>query len=141
MVKKIHTLKDKETYEFGLVGISSPENDYRLSWILNSGLEFSFARGEDLSFYHPKLKEPQVFHQFLCQDEETMLQFRLISNRCENGYLLEELSNIDYLIQVNGEVEEGFLEGFLKKLNALNEIILAFRIDPSTLRSRKRLLL
>ena len=46
MPRKIHTLKEKEGFDFGLIGISSPENDYRISWIINNTLGYKLARRE-----------------------------------------------------------------------------------------------
>ena len=140
MSKKIHTLKEKESYDFGLIGISSPENDYRISWILNNTMGYRLVRQEDLEVYHKRLEDPQAFHQFRYYDEETLLLYRLISNKCENGYLLEELINIDYLIQVTGDIGKGFINGMVKDLNKVVGITLAFPIDPSTLKSKKRLI-
>ena len=141
MPKKIHKLKEKETYDFGLVGISSPENDYRLSWVLNNTLGYRLIRQEDLKVYHKRLDDHQAFPQFRYFDEKTLLLYRLISNKCENGCLLEEMCNIDYLIQVSGEMDEDFINELAKDLNALEGITLAFRIDPASLKSKKKLLM
>ena len=140
MPKKIHTLKEKESYDFGLIGISSPENDYRISWILNNTMGYRLVKQEDLEIYHKRLEYPQAFHQFRYNDEETLLLYRLISNKCENGYLLEELTNIDYLIQVTGDMGKEFINEMVKDLNKVKGITLAFPIDPSTLKSRKKLI-
>jgi len=141
MPKKIHILKEKEVYDFGLIGISSPENDYRISWILNNAKGYKLIRQEDLEVPHKRLEDPQKFHQFRYFDEESLLHYRLISNKCENGYLLEEMPRIDYLIQLSGEIEEGFIDRLVKDLNAVEEISLAFRLEPDALKSRKRLLM
>jgi hypothetical protein len=141
MTKRIHILKEKESYDFGLIGISSPENDYRISWILNNALGYSFVRVADLELPHKKLDDLQKFHQFRYLDEQTLLIYRLISNKCENGYLLEEMPRIDYLILVNGEMEGGFIGTLAKKMNGLEGITLAFQLEPASLKSRKRLLL
>ena len=140
MPKKIHTLKEKESYDFGLIGISSPENDYRISWILNNTLGYRLVKQEDLEVYHKRLEDPQAFHQFGYFDEETLILYRLISNKCECGYLLEEHTNIDYLIQVTGDMDKGFINEMVKALNRLDGITYAFPIDPSSLKSRKRLI-
>jgi hypothetical protein len=141
MPKKIHTLKEKETYDFGLIGISSPENDYRISWVLNKTMGFQLVRQENLEVYHKRLEDPQAFHQFQYRDEETLLLYRLISNKCENGYLLEEMTNIDYLIQVIGDMDESYIRDLIKELNKTEGITLAFPINPSTLKSKKKLIL
>jgi len=58
----------------------------------------------------------------------------------KNGFLLEEMPRIDYLIHVSGELEEGFIGSLVRKLNGLEGIALAFQLDPGSLKSRKRLL-
>ncbi len=141
MPKRIHTLKEKETCDFRLIGISSPENDYRMSWMLNNAFKFRLTRKEDLEIYHKKLDDLQAFHQFQYSDEDTLLFFRLISNKCENGYLLEEMTNLDYILQISGELEKDYLEKMVRKLRALEGIALAVRIEPDSLKSRKKLML
>jgi len=140
MPKKIHKLQEKETYDFGLIGISSPENDYRISWVLNNTMGYRLIRQENLEVYHKRLEDPQIFSQFNFFDEETLLNYRLISNKSENGYLLEEMINIDYLMQVIGEIHENFINEMVKDLNAIQGITLAFQIEPATLKSKKKLL-
>lgn len=140
MSKKIHKLNVNESYDFGLIGIASPENDYRISWTINNTLGFKLVRHDDLEIWHKLLDDPQSFHQFRYYDEETLLQYRLIANKCENGYLLEEMTNVDFLIQISGEMEGDHLKGLIKELNNLEGITLAFPLDPAVLKSRKKLL-
>ncbi|MFC2081009.1 IPExxxVDY family protein [Bacteroidota bacterium] len=141
MSKKIHKLKQTESYDFGLVAISSPENDYRISWVLNNSFGYNLIRQEDLKVFHERLEDLQEFSQFLYFDEETLLLYRLISNKCENGYLLEEINKIDYVLQISGEMDESFLDGLVKDLNSMEDITLAIKIDPANLKSKKKLLL
>lgn len=138
--KKIHKLTDKEEYRFSLAGISSAENDYRLCWSLNQTLGIHLSKTVNLEIFHKRLDGMQAFSQFEYFDEETLLQYRLISNRSENGYLLEEMPNLDYILQITGDLEDLWMEMLIKKLNSLEGIILAFPIDPVKLKSRKKLL-
>lgn len=140
MPKKVHKLSEKEEYRFKLAGISSAENDYKLSWSLNQILGINLVRLENLEVYHKRLDDKQSFSQFEYFDEETLVQYRLISNRSVNGYLLEEMTNLDYLLQISGDMAEGWLENLIEKMNGIDGIILAFPLDPSTLKSRKKLL-
>ena len=139
MSKKIHKLTEKEDYSFGLAGISSAENDYKLSWSLNQILGINLVRIDDLEIYHKRLDDKQAFSQFEYFDEETLLQYRLISNRSVNGYLLEEMTNLDYLLQISGDMDNAWLELLIEKMNNIDGIILVFPLDPTTLKSRKKL--
>jgi hypothetical protein len=140
MPKKVHKLSEKEDYPFKLAGISSAENDYRLSWSLNQFLGINMVRIDNLEIYHKRLDDKQFFSQFEYFDEETLLQYRLVSNRSVNGYLLEEMTNLDYLLQISGDLDEGWMEDLIAKMNRIDGIILAFPLDPTTLKSRKKLL-
>ena len=64
----------------------------------------------------------------------------MISNRSANGYLLEEMMNLDYILQISGDLEEGWTETLIKRLKNMEGIILAFPIDPTSLKSRKKLI-
>jgi len=140
MPKKIHKLNEYESYDFGLIGIATAEYDYRLSWTLNNVLGFNLVRQDDLEIWHKLLEDPQTFPQFRYYDEDTLLSFRLIANKSENGYLLEEMTNVDFLIQINGDMDQDYINKLVKKLNALEGITLAFPLNPSNLKSRKKLL-
>jgi hypothetical protein len=140
MSKKIHRLHEKEEYPFGLAGIASSENDYRLSWALNKTLGINLMRKEDLEIYHKRLDDEQTFSQFEYFNEETLLQYRLISNRSETGSLLEEMTNVDYLLQITGDTDEGWMGNLIQRMKGIDGINLAFPIDPTTLKSRKKLL-
>ncbi len=139
MPKKVHKLTEKEDYRFRLAGISSAENDYKLCWSLNQILGINLARIDNLEIYHKRLDDKQAFSQFEFFDEETLLQYRLISNRSVNGYLLEEMTNLDYLLQISGDMDECWLESLIEKMNSIDGIILTFPLDPNTLKSRKKL--
>ena len=58
----------------------------------------------------------------------------------EMAPLLEEMTNVDFLIQVSGDMDQHFINKLVKKLNSLEGITLAFPLDPSDLKSRKKLL-
>jgi hypothetical protein len=140
MPKKVHKLTEKEDYRFRLAGISSAENDYRLSWALNQVLGIHLVRMDNLEIYHQRLDDSQSFSQFEYFDEESLLHYRLISNKSANGYLLEEMTNLDYLLQVSGDMDETWLDELIKKIKGMEGIILVFPIDPVSLKSRKKLL-
>jgi hypothetical protein len=140
MTKKIHKLTEKDEYPFKLAGISSAENDYRLSWSLNQILGLNLVRTDNLEIFHKRLEDKQAFSQFEYFDQDSLLQYRLISNRSINGYLLEEMTNLDYLLQITGDIDEGWMWNLIQRMKAIDGIILVFQIDPITLKSRKKLL-
>jgi hypothetical protein len=139
-MKKSHTLSFKDEYSFHLIGISSHENDYRLSWGINNQLGISFVRTDNLVSYNQRIGQEQEFSLSQYLDEETCLQYNLISNRCDNGFLLEEMTNIDFLLQIVGEASEDDLSDIIHKLKEIDMITATFVINVDRLKSKKRLL-
>ena len=141
MPRKIHKLTEKKELDFALIGITSPENDYRLSWTLNNNCGLQLSKKENLEVFHKRLDDKQEFSQFQYYDDNSLVLYRLISNRSEKGYLLEEMTNVDYIFQVSGDLDNGLTDQLVSKLKSLDCITHAFRIDPSGVKSARKLVL
>ncbi len=126
--KKIHRLTVKPVQDFFLVAISSHENDYRLSWSINRTLGFELKRTDNLKAFNEQLDEDQEFSVFSFHDEELYLKFDLISNRCSNGFLLHEYRNVDFFLQVGGEISEKKVQEIADKLRTIDIITTAFTL-------------
>jgi len=100
--KKKHKLTFQLDFNFSLLGISSSENDYRLSWEMNKVLEISLRKDSDHVIKRKEIEQNFLVYTF--SDEESFLQYFLIANKSENGYLIEELRNIDYFLQIHGDL-------------------------------------
>jgi len=140
MTKKSHKLIVEDDFHFFLVVISSHENDYRLSWAINTHLKMALKRADNLQIHNPRIKQDQEFSLYQFTDLETVLHYNLIANRCDNGFLLEEMKNIDYVLKIMGDASKNFPEQLVNKLKKIDIITTAFEIDPSELKSRKKLL-
>jgi hypothetical protein len=140
MTKKSHKLIVEDDFQFFLLGISSHENDYRLSWAINTYLKMAFKRTDNLEIHNPRINQNQEFSMYQFTDPETLLHYFLIANRCDNGFLLEEMKNIDYVLKITGDTNKNFSGQLVNKLKKIDIITTAFEINPSELKSRKKLL-
>ena len=127
--------------DFCLLGVVSDEPDYKLCWIINQSLDMNFERQKDLHLFHPKLKEDQVFSHFSYNDDNALITFRIIRNRTESGYYLNELKNIDYLIHIQGEINTMRIRNFMLSVGALESVRMCVPSDLSRIKNRERLLL
>jgi hypothetical protein len=132
--KKTLKLNVGEEIHFSLIGISSHENDYRLVWAINNLLKFQFIRVQDLVIRHPKLGTDLEFSRYEFTDEDKYLTYCLISNRCPDGFLFPDMKNLDFLIQITGEISEPDKKGFVKKLKAVEVINACFVLEPSKIK-------
>jgi hypothetical protein len=141
MKKKVHKLNITPEYEFKIIGISSHENDYRLTWALNNNLSFAFQKSSPLDVYNKKLKTDQQFSIYAYHDEDSLLSYHLISNNGDNGYLVKDMSYIDFFLKITGEgISDFFLNELTKNLKSLNIISTAYLISVDTFKEPSKFL-
>jgi hypothetical protein len=137
--KNVHKLSSESDVSYSLLGISSHENDYRISWALNEHLGFHFSKVENHTFLHPKFGETLEFSQYMYTDEENSHVYRLTSNRCDNAFLLEEYKNIDFLLLFD-KIEKSDLQQFLTRIKTISFVSAVFPIDFTQLKNKNRIL-
>jgi hypothetical protein len=138
--KNVHKLSPEAEQTFILLGISSHENDYRISWALNEYLGFHFTKTTNHQVLNQRIKEQQEFSTYLYSEQDESITYRLISNRCDNGFLLEELKNIDFLLLIEGnETTSTTLPNLTAKIKSIPFISAVFAIDWKLLKSKKNL--
>ena len=117
---KRNVLKHKPI-AYTVIGISSHENDYRLSWSLNEQLGLGFTLSERL-----RTDSGEEFTCFVHRDEEQSLF--LISNRCDNGFLLEKYRNLDFVLKFEYELPSSELTAWLSRLKKVPLVSTVFPI-------------
>ena len=127
--------------DFCLLGVVTDEPDYKLCWRINRAHGLALAKLEDLKLYHRKLKEEQHFQIFASEDEDAMVTYRIIKNRSEEGYFLDELKNLDYLVHIQGELLTERITAFMKAVGALPGVRMCLPVDLGMIRNRERLML
>ena len=134
--KKLHKLNFEYERDYMLVGIASHENDYRLSWALNKNLNFNFTKTDDLIINHPKHKI-EINYSMYFSNDDSYLNYYLISNKSEKGFLLPKMKNIDFVLKISGDANMDFLNELLKKLKHIDIVITAFLIQDISERLEK----
>jgi len=138
--KDVHKLSSESGPSFILLGISSHENDYRLSWGINENLGFRLVKTDNHKSFNQRLKEIQEFSTYSFADTDNANSYRLIANRCDNGFLLDELKNIDFLLLIEPDDASFDIRELMAKVRLVPFIFGVFVIDPNTLKNMKRLL-
>jgi hypothetical protein len=141
MAVKKHRLEMAMDEDFCLLGLVSDESDYRLCWLVNRAAGMDLERQEDLELYHAKMDVNQVFPLFAYTDTDSVLTYRIIKNRAEQGFYLDELKNLDYLVHIQGEVYPERVLEFMKTCVSVREIRMCVPVDLSKIRNLDRLLL
>jgi hypothetical protein len=141
MAVKRHKLDMAIREDYCLLGIVSDEPAYRLCWLFNQAMGTAFRRSDDLKLYHRKLEGDQVFPLFLYLDDQSMLSYRIIGNRSDEGFFLDELKNLDFLVHIQGAFSEESVSAFIKQATEIREVRMCVPVDLDRVRNKERLLL
>jgi hypothetical protein len=139
--KRIHTLSIEPDYSFYLIGISSRENDYRLSWSINNQMKTNFTRTANMQVPGGKSGIMLEFSRYNFVDDESMLHYILVSNHSENGFLLPEFSQLDFFLKITGLTKAENLNKVIHKLRKVDTILAAYELPLEKIRLRDRLIM
>lgn len=133
-------LDEELEFDFKLLGISSHVKDYRICWAVNKALKLDLIkREEEIIIRLNKGEEPVSFSIYCYIDFDSEVEFELISNRNEKGFLVPELKEADYFLKVS-EFYSRSIDDLIDDLRKENLINMAFEIDVNSLRSKQNLL-
>jgi hypothetical protein len=126
-------------FDFSLFGISSHVANYRLAWGMNKLFEIKLERVDDIDLSFDFNKKGN-FSLYRSDDDESYTTFHLLSNRCDVGYLIPELKQIDFFVQYWGPMSQKELVSFKDELREIPSVLATIQIDPMQLKSRNNLL-
>lgn len=122
--------------DFELIGISSHEKDYRLAWALNRSMNWSLTRITDIEL---SLKSQVSIHaQFQFEHPVDGHLYTLIDNKTENGYLIPELIQFDYLIKID-QASAAMDDDFYKGLRKTPFVLAVYPVDLAKVKSKQNL--
>lgn len=133
------------SYDFDLYGIVSPLKEYKLTWLLNKEFGWNLVKGKDISidFINNGLLIISNFVQ-----ENDFSYFRLMRNQSvdyrdvKNPFLLPEMKQFDFLLQLEGETLDKLEETeVLKKIRNINGVTYTTKIEVENLKSKDNLLI
>jgi hypothetical protein len=138
--KKTMKLKVEEKVNYKMIGISSHENDYRLVWAINNQLRMQFVRRENLIVHNAKLKSDLEFSCYAFHDEDRYLNFRLISNRCPDGFLFPEIRKLDFVLQIIGEMDDSMVNNLVKEIRKIEIVSAVVAIRPQDIKNIEKMI-
>jgi len=119
--RNIFKLKTDKTMVFTVIGISSHENDYRLSWSINEQIGLALSQTDSLI-----IDSEKEFSRFVHEDDEKRIT--LVSNRCDNSFLLEKHKNLDYFLQFDTQLSETEISEWLHDLKKVPLVSTAYQL-------------
>lgn len=133
----IYHLDIEVEYDFELIGLSSHEKDYRLAWALNRNMGWRLSRKEDLELKRDHSISYFAQFQYVLPFEKTI--FTLIDNKTEDGLLITELAQFDYLLKAENAPWE-LDDLFFRQLKKTPFLIAAFPLQLEKLKNKHLLM-
>ena len=136
-----HILKADFEYDFDLIGISCHVRDYRLAWFLNQALGIGLEMNEEpIEIAQKSAKGHSTHNLFSFTDPDNDIIYHLLANNSAQGYVMQELSQFDFLFVLfeNAVFEPDEL---VEKIREIPVVLLAYGIDPEDLRHKQNLLI
>lgn len=140
MAKKIYLQARSEPAFFTLLGISCHLRDYRLSYLLNQHLEFSFIKRDDLHIIPSSNKGQADFSFYSYRNEERLNYFYLVANRSQSFLLIPEMRQFDFLLIVEGKYNKAEKDPMIKTIRSLPGILTIFEVKFSEIKNHENLL-
>jgi hypothetical protein len=144
-----------EEDEYSLIGIYSTEEDYRLAYLINKHLNTKFTRYKLALDFENSTAE---FPLFEYKDENSFVNYYLINNKHKSfvknqqnaglfggnystiSYLIPEQKKIDFFLKIEGDLDSELTLKLVEELNKITQIITAYSIEPTTIKSKNHLI-
>ena len=127
-------------YDFELISIVSSYRDYRLCWYLNKTLGFNLAWKEEVKVEQTKKRQAAgYFNLFSYEDELNKMQYFFVSNKSAGEFLVPELKQVDYFLELSGGNAPEEKERILTALKEVHIVEAVFPTEASALKSKQNL--
>ena len=134
MAKRL-ILNIDNTPEYIIIGISSHLKDYRLSFNINSKLDFQLKKLNDLVIIKVENKKNQKYSLFHYEQPDTLNIIYLLSNNNPNGKLIPSQKQTDYFLLIKDIIDDQRKNKIIKAIKAIRNVLMIYEINPNTIKN------
>ena len=134
MKKKNHKLDEYHELPFVLVALSCSESLLKTAWHINKNLNINLKESEIL--IHAKENQSIVFPVFCDRESSDVLFYCLISNKSSNIQLVKELPNIDFILEISGELKKPDIAKIIKEVKQIPGIVAAIEVNSKKIKRK-----
>jgi hypothetical protein len=124
--------------DYRLVGIASALKEYKVCHHLNQLLGCDFRKLQALVFEPKDRSRKTEFSVFKAEDAEQNT-FVVFSNKNMGEYLLPEISNFDYLVQIRGKFTDEGMQDLMDGIRKFPEVVMCLEVPLKKIKSKERL--
>lgn len=141
-MKTFHLDNDYE-YDFDLYGLVSSGKDYTMAWWLNKLFELHLTRQKDLCFTLPGREQLFISNYEFITEHSVIRLLRnkgLGTNTLRKPYLLPDLKEYDYVLQIAGSLPKRYTQSLLNTLLHIPLVEYVKQFDPLSLKFKENLI-
>ena len=128
-------LKIQHDYSFRLIGLVTPEKDYRIGWFINEYGKIDLSRKDDIVIDKKEQSKKLFFCRFQYFSEEDKVEYILLCNKCNGDHLIPEWKEIDYFLKISGDFLEQQLDELVESLSIIPGVQLVKEVKADSLKS------
>lgn len=136
MGKLVLDWEESNSFDFDLIGISANIPDYQLVAKINEVLHIDLERKRDDYTLNLNGLEGKKFRWYSYLPSEEDLEIYLIVNRGENGFLVEEIKQMNSFLLIFGELNYLKSNEVAQQIKSIPQVIASTIIDIDTLKSK-----
>ncbi len=130
-------------YDFDLYGLVSAGKDYTMAWWLNKLFNFRLTKQQDLCYIFGSKDQLMISNFEFCLEHQAVRLFRnraLGINNLKKPFLLPDIKEYDYILQITGVFTELYPQELISKLNNIPFVQYVKQFDPLSLKFKENLI-
>jgi len=124
--------------DYRLVGIGTSLKEYKICFHLNRLLGCDFRKLEALVF-EPKDRTRKTEFSVFKAEDASKNTFIVFTNKNMGEYLLPEISNFDYILQIRGKFTEDDMKALMDGIRQFPEVLMCLEVPLKKIKSKERL--
>jgi hypothetical protein len=136
MGKLVLDWEESNSFDFDLIGISANIPDYQLVAKINEVLHIDLERKRDDYTLNLNGLEGKKFRWYSYLPSEEDLEIYLIVNRGENGFLVEEIKQMNSFLLIFGELNYLKINEIAQKIQGIPQVISSSNLEIDKLKSK-----
>jgi hypothetical protein len=140
---KTFYLDNDYEYDFDLYGLVSSGKDYTMAWWLNKLFEMRLTRQKDLCFTLPGREQLFIANYEFITEHSIIRLLRnkgLGTSTLRKPYLLPELKEYDFVLQITGSLPKRYTQSLLNTLLHIPLVEYVKQFDPLSLKFKENLI-
>lgn len=130
-------------YDFDLYGLVSAGKDYTMAWWLNKLFKLHLIKQQDLCYIFGGKDRLMISNYEFSLEHKTVRLFRnraLGTNTLKKPFLLPDIKEYDYVLQITGVFTELYPQEFLRKIHNIPFVQYVKQVDPLSLKFKENLI-